>query len=123
MPAAAVYVIAAVILTWPLAISLGSTLGALQGPGDPYLNLWILGRGLQAWTTDPMSVLTGRVFDANIFFPAEGTLAYSDHFLLHALVLSPVYALTRDAVLCYNLLLLGSIAASGLAMHALARER
>jgi hypothetical protein len=117
----AVYSLAAAVLTWPLAASLTSRLGALQGPGDPYLNLWILGRGLQAWTTDPLSVLTGRVFDANIFFPAEGTLAYSDHFLLHALTLAPIYAITGDAVLCYNLLLLGSIAASGLAMHALVR--
>ena len=119
--AAALYVVAAVVLTFPLAFSLTSSLGALQGPGDPYLNLWILGWGLKTWTTDPMAVLSGRVFDANIFFPAEGTLAYSDHFLLQALALAPVYALTGNAVLCYNLLLIASIALSGLAMHAYAR--
>jgi hypothetical protein len=117
----AVYVAAAVVLTWPLAINLTSRLGALQGPGDPYLNLWILGWGLHAWTSDPAGVFTGRVFDANIFFPAEGTLAYSDHFLLQALVLAPVYALTNDPVLCYNLLLIGSLALSGCAMHAFTR--
>lgn len=117
----AAYFTAAVVLTWPLAISLTSRLGALQGAGDPYLNLWILGWGLHAWTTDPASVLGGRVFDANIFFPAEGTLAYSDHFLLQALALSPVYAVSGNAVLCYNLLVIGSIAASGMAMHALTR--
>jgi hypothetical protein len=117
----AIYLGAAIALTWPLAISLTSHLGALQGPGDPYLNLWILGWGLQAWTTDPASVITGRVFDANIFYPAAGTLAYSDHFLLQALALAPVFAVTGDAVLCYNLLLIASIALSGAAMHALAR--
>ena len=85
-----VYVTAALVLTWPLAIGLTSRLGALQGAGDPYLNLWILGWGLHAWTTDPLSVVSGRVFDANIFYPAEGTLAYSDHFLLQALALAPV---------------------------------
>jgi hypothetical protein len=116
-----VYVIAALVLTWPLAITLTTRLGALQGPGDPYLNLWILGWGLHAWTTDPASVFSGRVFDANIFFPAEGTLAYSDHFLLQALALSPVYAISGNAVLCYNLLVIGSLALSGLAMHALTR--
>jgi len=119
--AAGVYLAAAIALTWPLAISLTTRLGALQGPGDPYLNLWIVGWGLRAWTTNPMSVLSGRVFDANIFFPAEGTLAYSDHLLLHALVLAPVYALTHNVVLCYNLLVIVSIALSGAAMHALAR--
>ncbi len=115
---AAFYVVAAVILTWPLAASLTTHLGALQGPGDPYLNLWILGWGMHAWVTDPIGVLRGRAFDANIFFPAPDTLTYSDHFLLQALPLSPIYALTGDAVLCYNLLVLASIAMSGLAMHA-----
>jgi hypothetical protein len=117
-----VYTIAAVVLTFPLAVSLTTRLGALQGPGDPYLNLWILGWGLRAWTTDPLSVFDGRVFNANIFFPAEGTLAYSDHFLLQALALAPVYAITPNPILCYNLLLLASIVLSGVAMHALTRE-
>lgn len=122
MRALLVYTIAAGVVTFPLVVSLTTRLGALQGPGDSYLNLWILGWGLRAWTTDPLSVLDGRVFDANIFFPAEGTLAYSDHFLLQALAFAPVYALTGNVVLCYNLLLLASIALSGLAMHALTRE-
>ena len=117
----ALYLVAAVVLTWPLAAQLTTHLGALQGPGDPYLNLWILGWGLRAWTSDPIGVLSGRVFNANIFFPAEGTLAYSDHFLLQSLALSPVYAVTGNAVLCYNLLLILSIAVSGVAMHALVR--
>jgi hypothetical protein len=117
----AAYVVAAVVITWPLAWHLTDRIGALQGPGDPFLNLWILGWGLRAWTTDPATVLTGQVFNANIFFPAENTLAYSDHFLLQSFALSPVYALTGNAVLCYNLLLIASIALSGVAMHALAR--
>jgi hypothetical protein len=117
-----VYTTAAVAITWPLAIHLTDRIGALQGAGDPYLNLWILGWGLHAWTTDPASVLTGRVFNANIFYPAENTLAYSDNFLLQALVLSPVYAATHDVVLCYNLLVLLSLALSGIAMHALVRS-
>ena len=117
----AVYIVAAVVVTFPLGVSLTTKLGALQGPGDPYLNLWILGWGLRAWTTDPLSVVDGRVFNANIFHPAEGTLAYSDHFLLQSLALAPVYAITGNAVLCYNLLLLASIVLSGVAMHALTR--
>ena len=119
--AAGVYLIAAVILTWPLAIRFTTHLGAVEGAGDPFLNLWILGWGMQAWLGDPLSVFTGRVFDANIFHPAAGTLTFSDHLLLQSLVLSPLYALTGNLVLCYNVLLIGSLALSGLAMHALAR--
>jgi hypothetical protein len=120
--AAAGYVVAAVALTFPLAFQLTTSLGALQGAGDPYLNLWSLGWSLHAWTTDALSVIRGEVFDANIFHPAAGTLAYSDHFLLQSLALAPVYAITGNAVLCYNLLLIGSIALSGIAMHAFARS-
>lgn len=116
-----VYVAAAVVLTWPLAATLTTRLGAPQGPGDPFLNLWILGWGLKTWTGDPSAILDGRVFNANIFFPAEGTLTYSDHFLLQALALSPIYAISQNAVLCYNLLVLLSVALSGLAMHAFVR--
>src|SRR4030095_12594053 len=119
--AAAVYLAAACLLTWPLATELGSHLGALEGEGDPYLNVWILGWGMHAWTHDPSSVFNGRVFDANIFFPTPGSLTFSDHLLLQSLLLSPIYALTGNVVLCYNLLLLFSLAASGLAMHALVR--
>jgi hypothetical protein len=117
--AAVVYLAAACLLTWPLATALTTHLGALEGEGDPYLNVWILGWGLHAWTHDPSSVFNGRVFDANIFHPTPGSMTFSDHLLLQSLVLSPVYALTNDVVLCYNLLLLISLAASGLAMHAL----
>ena len=119
---AALYVLAACVLTWPLATQLTTHLGASEGPGDPYLNLWVLGWDLHAWTTSPLGVLSGRVFDANIFFPVQASLTFSDHLLLQSLILSPIFALSHDVVLCYNLLLLGSLAASGLAMHVLVRS-
>lgn len=115
------YAAAAVLLTWPLAAHMTTHLGATQGPGDPFLNLWILGWGLRAWLTDPASIFDGRVFNANVFHPAEGTLAYSDHFLLQAFALAPLHAWHGDVVLSYNLLLVFSMAFSGMAMHALVR--
>ncbi|HJU43431.1 MAG TPA: DUF3108 domain-containing protein [Vicinamibacterales bacterium] len=119
--AAGVYLAAACVLTWPLITQLTTRLGAVEGAGDPYLNVWILGWGMQTWLTDPAAVFNGRVFDANIFHPSTGTLTFSDHLLLQSLVLSPLYAATGNLSLCYNVLLIGSIALSGLAMHALAR--
>ncbi len=120
--AAAAYAAAAVAYTWPLARHLTSRLAAPVGPGDPFLNLWILGWGMQTVLRAPMDVLTGRVFNANIFYPAESTLAYSDHMLLQSVVLAPLYALTGDVVLCYNVLLIASLALSGFAMHVFVRE-
>jgi hypothetical protein len=121
MIALLVYLAAAVIYTWPLVIHPTSHLAAPVGPGDPFLNLWILGWGLQAYVRNPWDVVTGRVFDANIFHPADSTLAYSDHLLLQSAVLSPLYAVSGDVVLCYNMLFFASIVASGLAMHAFVR--
>ena len=118
----AAYTAAAVACTWPLAMEMSTTLGAPVGPGDPFLNLWILGWGMQAVWTDPTALLTGRVFDANIFHPTAGTLAYSDHLLLQAATLAPLYGVTKNVVLCYNVLLLASLVLSALAMHVFVRE-
>jgi len=115
------YVIAAIVTTWPLVVNVRTLLGATVGAGDPYLNLWILGWGMQASVSHPASLLTGGVFNANIFYPATGTLAYSDHLLLQSLLLAPLYAVTHDVVLCYNVLLLASLVASACAMHLLVR--
>jgi hypothetical protein len=118
----AIYLAGALVLTWPLAAQFTTHLGAVEGAGDPFLNLWILGWGMETWLADPVRVLNGRVFDANIFHPAAGTLTFSDHLLLQSLVVAPVYALTGNLALCYNLVLVGSLALSGLAMHLLARS-
>ncbi len=111
----------AVLLTWPLILAPATKLGALNGPGDPYLNLWILGWDLRTISTSPLSLLNGGVFDANIFHPARQTLTYSDHFLLQALCVWPLYAITHNLVLCYNAVLFGSLIASALAMYAFVR--
>jgi uncharacterized protein DUF3108 len=116
------YLAAAVVTTWPLVIHPRSILGATTGPGDPYLNVWILGWGMQSVLSNPASLFNGSVFNANIFYPATGTLTYSDHLLLQSVVLAPLYALTHDVVLCYNALLLASLVASALAMHLLVRS-
>jgi hypothetical protein len=117
-----VYAAFAVITTWPLILHPSSLIGAPVGPGDPFLYVWVLGWGMHAVLHDPASLFTGDVFNANIFHPAAGTLSYSDHLLLQSIVLSPIYALTGDVTLCYNVLLLASLVASALAMHAFVRK-
>jgi len=116
------YVLLAVAFTWPLALDPFGRLAALHGPGDPYLNLWILGWDVETISRAPADVVTGRVFDAPIFHPARQTLAYSDHFLVVAVMAWPLYALTGSAVFAYNMVLALSLLASALAMHAFVRE-
>jgi hypothetical protein len=116
------FALLAVVFTWPLVITPATRLGALQGPGDPYLNLWILGWDLGTISRAPLDLLTGRAFDANIFHPARQTLAYSDHLLVVSLLAWPFYALTGSPVVAYNVVLVGSLIGSALAMFAFVRQ-
>src|SRR5690606_33087768 len=100
--AAALYALVAIVITWPLVWRPTALLAAPFGEGDPYLNLWILGWDLRVLFDTPSAVFDGRVFEAPIFHPARQTLAFSDHLLLQALLVSPLYAATRDPVLAYN---------------------
>lgn len=117
-----VYGIAACAFTWPLVLHPQSLFGAIDPTGDPSLNLWALGWDLQTLSKHPTWFLNGRVFNAPIFFPAPRTLAYSDNLLLQSLFVAPIYVVTHNLVLCYNLLLIASLVATAMAMHVLVRE-
>ncbi|MEW6320116.1 MAG: hypothetical protein AB1635_03400 [Acidobacteriota bacterium] len=112
----------AVLMTWPVAATLTRDLpGDL---GDPVFVCWVIARASDHW----LQLLAGdasaipRFWQAGIFYPEPDATAFSEHFVLHALVALPVWALTRNVILCYNLLFIASFALSGLAMFLLARE-
>ncbi|MFB3853916.1 MAG: hypothetical protein ACE148_08850 [Vicinamibacterales bacterium] len=116
------FVIAAVVMTWPVASRLRS--GIPMDLGDPLLNSWIL-----AWGGErAMRILGGEgaaaagFFDANIFHPEPLTLAYSEHLFAQTVQVLPIYAATGDPILCYNLLFLSTFVLSGLGMYLLVRE-
>jgi hypothetical protein len=120
--AAALYTLIALWATWPLARGLSHDVA--WDLGDPVLVIWAI-----AWDcTQLLAILSGDVarastfFDANIFAPATYTLAYSEHFIGQALQVLPVYALTGNAVLCYNLLYLSTFVLSGLGAFLFVRE-
>jgi hypothetical protein len=108
--AAAAYVALSIVFTWPLAKGLARD---VPGDfGDPLLNMWIL-----AWDAGHL----GR-FDAPIFAPHPLALAYSEHLTPQAILVWPVYWLTRNPILSYNVLFLATFAASAFGMFLLARE-
>jgi hypothetical protein len=106
------YVALTLALTWPLAAGLTRD---LPGDfGDPLFTSWAL-----AWDETHL----GRGWwSANIFAPHPLALAYSEHFLPQALQAWPVYAATKNPILCYNLLFLSTFALSAIGMFAFARE-
>jgi hypothetical protein len=82
--------------------------------GDSRLIIWTL-----AWDNHVWLDRLPSLFDANIFYPARNTLAYSEHLLGISFFTLPVYALTRNPVLAYNIVWLLSFLLSAVAAHAL----
>jgi hypothetical protein len=118
----AVYALIALVMTWPVALTMGSRLAS--DVGDPAFVCWIL-----AWDAGQIMAALGgdlsalaNYWNGNIFYPAPLTLAYSEHFTAQALQIVPVYALTGNIILCYNLLFISTFALSGLAAFLLVRD-
>lgn len=120
--AAALFGAVAVLFTWPLAI--GLTRDVPADLGDPLLNAWILAwdasRLLRFFSGD-LSALRD-FWNANIFYPEPLTLAYSEHLFAQSVQILPVYALTGNIILSYNLLFLSTFVLSGLGMFLWVRE-
>jgi hypothetical protein len=116
-----VYCVLAVVLTWPLAF--GMTRDVPGDLGDSLLNMWIL-----AWGTEHIpQLITGQIswadyWNANIFHPDPLALAFSEHLSGSTLTILPVYWLTGNIVLCYNLLFISTFALSGFGTYLLVRD-
>src|SRR5918996_1005409 len=106
--ATAAYTLLSIVMTWPLVTGLARDVP--WDLGDPLLNMWIL-----AWDMEQLRAILGgdfsrisRFFDSNIFHPSPLTLAYSEHFVAQALQALPVYLVSANPILCYNLLFLST---------------
>ena len=120
--AAALYLVAAVISTWPLASVLHREIA--WDMGDPLFNSWVLmwtGGQVLAFLSGNMSAL-GQFWHGNIFHPEPHTLAYSDAMLVQAAIAAPFVWAGADVVVVHNLLMLGAIAFSGVTMFWLVRD-
>jgi len=102
------------VVTFPQALQLAS---AVPHHTDPYFSMWRLG-----WVAHAISHDIRSLFDANIFFPAPATLAYSDAMLLPGVALAPLFWAGLSPVLIYNSVLLTAFALSGFTAFVLVRE-
>jgi hypothetical protein len=115
------YLVVALVMTWPLALGIHRDVpGDL---GDALLNLWILGWGAESVPR----LLTGQIsvadyWNANIFHPEPLALSLSEHLFGQVIQILPVYWLTGNLILAYNLLFITSFALSGLGIYLLVRD-
>ena len=109
-------------VTWPLVRGLARDVP--WDLGDPLLNTWILAWGADhLWRslTGDLAALRG-FWTANIFHPETLTLAYSEALIPQVLQILPIYGLTRNAILCYNLVFLSTFVLSGLGVYLFVRD-
>lgn len=102
----ALFVVLAVMHTWPLATSPGRL--SRNDTQDTVHHEWILAWDAHQLAHDPL-----HLFDANIFYPEPDTLAYSDHLIVQALMGAPLLWSGASPVLVYNLLLIAGLALTG----------
>lgn len=86
--------------------------------GDPLLNVWII-----AW--DMHSIMTNNIrniYNANIFYPEENTLTYSEPMFGLALLGLPFYLITKNYLFTYNILVLLSFVLGAFSCYILLKE-
>ncbi|RIK18634.1 MAG: hypothetical protein DCC52_15720, partial [Chloroflexi bacterium] len=104
----------AIGMTLPLALQmsdhlLGTDSNALN---DTFFSVWIFGWQAHQLIADPVNL-----FQGNIFFPFQNTLAFSEIILPGALWYLPLAYATQNPVLAYNLVVLASFPLNGFAMY------
>lgn len=115
-----VYLAIACWWLWPIPRDLTTHLIELPhrvlNRADFRLLVWALSWDAHALVTQPWNL-----FNANTFYPAPYSLAYSEHLLGYAPLFAPTYWLTRNPVLATNVLILLIFALRGLGMYVFAR--
>ena len=111
-PAAVVCLVLAASHTWPLITQPAAL--SLNSHADAALNEWIL-----AWIAHQLPRAPLALFDANIFYPARMSLAFSEPLLLQGLAAAPLAWLGASPVIVYNLMLLAGLALTAFSAYAL----
>src|SRR6476646_1463205 len=95
----AVCLLLAVLHTWPLALHPGGY--SLNDNADAQLNEWIL-----AWVAHQLPRDPAHLFEANIFYPAHDSLAFSEPLIVPGVMGAPLAWSGASPVLVYNLVLI-----------------
>jgi hypothetical protein len=104
----------AIMMTWPLG---RVTDVVIPASDDVYFSIWRL-----AWVAHQLPEDPRHLFDANIFYPAKGTLALSDAMLLVGVLGTPFIQAGINPATVHNYLMLAAIVSSMLCAFALARR-
>jgi hypothetical protein len=105
----------AAYFTWPMAVRPAS-LGRVE-MGDGQFSIWNV-----AWVAHALTTPGVELFDANIFHPHRGTLAYSESNLGAGALAVPAYLVTGNPYAAHNSAVLIALSMSVVGMYLLARR-
>ena len=112
--AIALFILVAVVVTWPQAVRIATDAGDHH---DVYFNMWRMG-----WLAHAATSPTATILDGNIFHPERNTLMFSDAMPVASMIAMPMLWLGFPPVLVHNLVLLAGILLSAIGMFVLARS-
>lgn len=99
------FLFATLYITYPLIFNLTNTLPSL---GDEPLITWIISWNIHSFITDP-----SNIFNANIFYPYQNSLSFSDAFFTSSVIAFPFILITGQPAIAYNINLIISLATLG----------
>jgi hypothetical protein len=105
----------AVVMTWPVAPKMNRA--ARVDSTDAMYAMWNVAWVARAVTSSPQ-----RLFDANIFHPHKGTLAYSEGNIGAGVLGAPAWLATRNVYATYNSVVLLGFMLSFICTYALVRR-
>ncbi|MDD5748052.1 MAG: glycosyltransferase family 39 protein [Actinomycetota bacterium] len=94
--------------------------GNKNAPGDPYdpsFHAWTISWDIHALLNNPLNL-----FNANIFYPNQYTLAYSEHEITNAVLALPFMATTDNPIESANLVLILNFFLSAVGAYLLAKR-
>lgn len=112
------YVALAVLLTWPLAQHLTDHVLNAPYSWDALTNTMILGTRVH----NALGIGAGGAYDAYFFAPIPHTIAFNENLFGLSLLFGPLYLVTHEPILAYNLTLLWSLSLSGYFTFLLVRQ-
>ncbi len=117
--AVAVFLLLTVALTWPLTREMATKI-ALHPRRSflvSYHHIYV-----SAWYHHVFDEGLDNYWNTNVFYPHPRTLTYSESLLVPSVATWPVHLATRNATLCYNLIVLGAFFLNGLCTYVFALE-
>jgi hypothetical protein len=111
------FLVLSIALTWPVVLNLRTHIPMCGQPADPQHILYGLTSGTQALLSNPL-----QFFNATFFYPYPHSLSFLDQIVALCAMAAPIYLISQDMILSYNVVWLLTFMLSALGAFLLVRH-